>query len=77
MSQLEGPATKNIQLFTRGLWREKGKIKSLNFSGAKSCSNYVGKDSQRGQRLSFSVVAKKVGIMKVQLNGFRQSCSGT
>ena len=30
MPQLEGPATKNIQLCTGGLWREKGKkIKSL------------------------------------------------
>ena len=28
MSQLEGPTTKNIQLCTRGLWGEKGKIKS-------------------------------------------------
>ena len=26
---LEGPTTKNIQLCTRGLWGEKGKIKSL------------------------------------------------
>ena len=30
MPQLEGPTTKNIQLCTRGLWGEKGKIESLN-----------------------------------------------
>ena len=27
MPQLEGPTTKNIELYTRGLWGEKGKIK--------------------------------------------------
>ena len=31
MPQLEGPTTKNTQLCTRGLWGEKGKIKSLNW----------------------------------------------
>ena len=29
MPQLEGPTTKTTQLCTRGLWEEKGKIKSL------------------------------------------------
>ena len=29
MTQLERPTTKNIQLCTRGLWGEKGNIKSL------------------------------------------------
>ena len=29
MPQLEGPTTKNIQLRTRELWGEKGKIKSF------------------------------------------------
>ena len=29
MPQLEGSTTKNIQLCTRGLWGEKGQIKSI------------------------------------------------
>ena len=29
MPQLEGPTTKNVQLCTGGLWREKGKNKIL------------------------------------------------
>ena len=29
MPQLEGPATKNTQLYTGEVWGEKGKVKSL------------------------------------------------
>ena len=44
MPQLEGPTTKNIQLCTRGLWREKGKNKIFKkkkkkFSFASSTSS--------------------------------------
>ena len=35
MPQLEGPTTKNTQLCTRGLWGEKGKIKSFFFKKKK------------------------------------------
>ena len=46
MPQLEGPTTKNTQLCTRGLWGEKGKIKSLKKKSfkyteeLKECYNY-------------------------------------
>ena len=35
MPQMEGPTTKNIKLCTRGLWGEKGKIKS--FKKVRTC----------------------------------------
>ena len=42
MPQLEGPTTKNIQLCTRELWGEKGKIKSLKGKEAGSKAVVLG-----------------------------------
>ena len=60
MPQLEGPTTKNIQLCTRGLWGEKGKIKS--FKKKKRC--FGNKGEQTKQKIFFPnrvyILANKV-----------------